>query len=38
MAKIQTRMGDGFRVEMTEAEVRKDLEEVHNSPFSLDTL
>jgi len=27
MGKIQTRMGDGFRVEMTEAEIRHDLEE-----------
>jgi len=27
MGKIQTRMGDGFRVELTEAEVRRDLEE-----------
>lgn len=27
MGKIQTRMGDGFRVELTEAEVRSDLEE-----------
>ncbi len=26
MGKIKTRMGDGFKVEMTEAEVRKDLE------------
>ncbi len=26
MGKIKTRMGDGFRVEMTEAEVREDLE------------
>ena len=27
MGKIKTRMGDGFKVEMTEAEVRKALEE-----------
>ena len=27
MEKIQTRLGDGFRIEMTEAEVRQDLEE-----------
>ena len=27
MGKILTRMGDGFRLEMTEAEVRADLEE-----------
>ncbi|MCJ7705368.1 MAG: hypothetical protein MUO28_07480, partial [Desulfobacterales bacterium] len=26
MKKMVTRMGDGFRVEMTEAEVRRDLE------------
>jgi dimethylamine--corrinoid protein Co-methyltransferase len=26
MGKIETRMGDGFRVELSEAEVRKDLE------------
>ncbi len=26
MKKIQTRMGDGFRVEMTEAELREDIE------------
>ncbi len=26
MGKIKTRMGDGFRIEMTEAEVREDLE------------
>lgn len=26
MAKIQTRMGDGFRVEMTETEIRRDIE------------
>jgi len=27
MAKISTRMGDGFRVELSEEEIRKDLEE-----------
>jgi len=26
MAKIKTRTGDGYRIEMTEAEVRADLE------------
>ncbi len=26
MGKIKTRLGDGFRVEMTETEVREDLE------------
>ena len=34
MAKIQTRFGDGFKVEMTEDEVKKAIEEGTNDAAS----